>query len=496
MKRNLLYLFSMLCVLSFFTACSDDDDVKSLGNELDGVFKGALSVNLNGTAIPGDIPQKVYITKVGENQVKMELKNFSFGPMSLGDISVDECAVVNKGDIWELTGDQSLTLPAPIGKCEVKLTGNIAADNIEMVINVDAGAAGIVEVTFKGKKLAADQSSEAKITEFTFDSDLVLSQPAIEGNNITFVVSDKTTNEQLATLVPTIKISAGATITPESGKAQDFSKAVTYTVVSEDGITSKTYTVSIGTSSFFDFETWVKGVEDQEPAMTFYEVANGWSSSNTGAHFLKAFGMTDSYVVTQSSDAHSGKSAAEIKTIDTQGQDMVFVKVPKVTTGTLFQGRFITDISNTLASTKFGNEYKKKPLALKGYYKYTPGKDFYRCESVATCHIATIDANSTDSCAINAILYEVNDFDDENEYLTGENVYTNTQQIVAIAQLADGSKKENWTSFELKLNYVKDYNPTKKYRFAIICSSSKDGDKFNGAPGSTLLVDDFEVIAE
>lgn len=39
MKKNLLYLFTVLCMLSFFTACSDDEDV----NVLEGVntsFKG------------------------------------------------------------------------------------------------------------------------------------------------------------------------------------------------------------------------------------------------------------------------------------------------------------------------------------------------------------------------------------------------------------------------------------------------------------------------
>lgn len=30
MKKNLFFVFTMLCALSFFTACSDDDDNKSL----------------------------------------------------------------------------------------------------------------------------------------------------------------------------------------------------------------------------------------------------------------------------------------------------------------------------------------------------------------------------------------------------------------------------------------------------------------------------------
>lgn len=38
------------------------------------------------------------------------------------------------------------------------------------------------------------------------------------------------------------------------------------------------------------------------------------------------------------------------------------------------------------------------------------------------------------------------------------------------------------------------FDAEQKYRFAIVCSSSKDGDKFWGAPGSKLWVDDIEVI--
>lgn len=82
----------------------------------------------------------------------------------------------------------------------------------------------------------------------------------------------------------------------------------------------------------YGFEKWVKGVEDQEPDMTFYEVDGGWSSSNTGAHFLKAFGMTDRYVVTETADAHSGSKAAQIVTIDSKGMNIPgLVVAPKVT---------------------------------------------------------------------------------------------------------------------------------------------------------------------
>lgn len=55
---------------------------------------------------------------------------------------------------------------------------------------------------------------------------------------------------------------------------------------------------------------------------------------------------------------------------------------------------------------------------------------------------------------------------------------------------------DGYVSFELNLEYKQEFDATKLYRFAIICSSSKNGTTFSGAPGSTLYVDDIEVIAE
>ena len=53
----------------------------------------------------------------------------------------------------------------------------------------------------------------------------------------------------------------------------------------------------------------------------------------------------------------------------------------------------------------------------------------------------------------------------------------------------------------LILNYLlflegKEYDANKKYKLAIICSSSKDGDKFIGAGGSTLIINPLEVVGE
>ena len=48
----------------------------------------------------------------------------------------------------------------------------------------------------------------------------------------------------------------------------------------------------------------------------------------------------------------------------------------------------------------------------------------------------------------------------------------------------------------MKLIYHKEYDATKKYKFAVIFSASKDGAAYEAAVGSKLLVDNVSIICE
>ena len=84
------------------------------------------------------------------------------------------------------------------------------------------------------------RSSEANITSFTFDTTVaanaaVLSQPVIDEANATITFKAEEDGD-VSALVPTIEVSAGATVTPASGSAVSFaSGSATFTVVAEDG---------------------------------------------------------------------------------------------------------------------------------------------------------------------------------------------------------------------------------------------------------------------
>lgn len=97
-----------------------------------------------------------------------------------------------------------------------------------------------------------------------------------------------------------------------------------------------------------------------------------------------------------------------------------------------------------------------------------------------------------------AVLYEVEN--EEDETLDGSNVL-NDSRIVASAIMTSGEQKD-FKQFGLELNYTGEYNPANKYKFAIVCSSSKNGSGYKGpegtvlgARGSMLIVDEISVYS-
>lgn len=155
-------------------------------------------------------------------------------------------------------------------------------------------------------------------------------------------------------------------------------------------------------------------------------------------------------------------------------------------------GQFKTTFP-ALKSTKFGIPYDKKPILFKGVYKYTAGDNYVD----GTKSPVEENLDIKDECAIQAVLYEAVDENGKEVTLTGEDINT-SQYRVALAQLEDGSEKAEWTKFNIPFKYLegKSYDESKEYKLAIVCSSSKDGDKFKGAVNSTLIVDELEIIGE
>ena len=83
--------------------------------------------------------------------------------------------------------------------------------------------------------------------------------------------------------------------------------------------------------------------------------------------------------------------------------------------------------------------------------------------------------------------------------LNGNDVKTNPY-IVALAEIGMTKTTSEWTPFDLEFKYTSVVDPellrANGYSIAIVCTSSYEGASFQGAIGSTLYVDEFELICE
>lgn len=450
-----------------------------------GTYKGLLNVEMMGSSLVVDEPKNITVTKNKGNAVDLLLTDFSFQGMPLGDIQLDSLTVTldDKG-VYTFTGNQGLTLGSGVGDCTVETEGTVDKGAVTAKLTI-LWMQVPINVTYTGERLTGDESGEAKMTAFSFTGNpsFVAQQPVInDDNTITFGVSESTTDEQLKSLQATVEVSAGATYKADG---TDFSKDVTYTVVAEDG-TVATYVVKAPArmaSLKFSFDEW-----ETKDNVEYPMPRDLLASSLEGASILAS--LTGGLPLYKSTDDKVAGAAARLVTMDTS--EIASSLIPAITSGSLFTGKFdiLAAITDKLSSTKFGIAYDKKPLRFKGYYKYTPGEKFIDGTDVE--NIVTKD--QTDECAIQAVLYEA---ETDDFTLTGHDI-NNSDKRVAVAALSDGTAKAAWTSFDIPFTWLegKTYDPAKKYKLAIVCSSSKEGDAFKGAGGSTLLIDEFEVVGE
>lgn len=216
------------------------------------------------------------------------------------------------------------------------------------------------------------------------------------------------------------------------------------------------------------------------PAADMFKLVSGWIPELT----------VEPYPVTQDGDA------AKIITRDTKGGYAVIAVVPKVTAGTLFNGSFVLNATNPLKSTRFGEPFVNgtTPTSLSFTYKYTPGPTYYK--TIVSGSGASIKVTSEevpdqmDECSIIAYLYEVEDY---SEYLDGTNINSSEKVILKAAFYGgnQGDFTEKSVNFEETGNG--SFDPSKKYKLAIVCTPSKNGADYEGAPESTLWIKSLKL---
>lgn len=140
----------------------------------------------------------------------------------------------NGNQIWGSFGDQ------------IDVASGLDAGIYNVKILFSISGTGIPGITEDGPYSATFEipsvSSAAEILSFVVPEQVVAAQiNSAEGT----VELGMPGGADVSALTPTIQISDGAMIDPESGVPQDFSSDVTYTVTAEDNSTTKVWTVSV-----------------------------------------------------------------------------------------------------------------------------------------------------------------------------------------------------------------------------------------------------------
>ena len=165
--------------------------------------------------------------------------------------------------------------------------------------------------------------------------------------------------------------------------------------------------------------------------------------------------------------------------------------------GNFFIGEFDVSqaLKNTLHTTRMGRPFDRKPLKVTGMYKYKAGEVFWRYRD------ETIEKHPEikDRAAIYASFYRNRDKSGDEVILFGEDCKTNPN-IIGYAEMPTVPETDTWTPFEMTFNYSEDidYDILAKqgYSLTVVFTSSTDGAYYEGAPGSTLCIDNVKIICE
>lgn len=338
-------------------------------------------------------------------------------------------------------------------------------------------------------------NAEADILSCILPAEILKREPIIRNNSITLMVKP---NTDITHQAPEFTLTDGATIIPPSGTELDFTTPQQYVVTSESGKWKKTYTVTFtidDISTYYTFEDTLITAESKGDYFVFIDKStNGdqmeWASGNPGFRLTGVAHDAYDYPTVQDNNGYIGK-CIKLVTRDT-GSFGSQVGMP-IAAGNLFTGTFnvLSALTDALKSTQFGLPFYHKPLRLSGYYKFKAGETFYsKGEAVA---------GRKDIFNIYAMFYET---DEQTKTLDG---YFKAQgyahpNLVSLALIKNPTETDNWTHFDLPFKPVegKEIDAEKlrngKYNIAIVFSSSIDGDTFDGAPGSTLWLDEIELV--
>ena len=269
-----------------------------------------------------------------------------------------------------------------------------------------------------------------------------------------------------------------------------------YRLVNKDGVvigTAQSFTTAATDAQTAlyngNFDLWTKSGNTVYPgsAEEAGNTTSFWNTSNPGtSQGLGAIGgAVNPTTGVQCTVDRTGESAYAAKLQTTN-------KLGVLAAASLYTGSFL-GLDGMSANMEFGKPFTSRPVALHGYYMYTP-QVINRVSRVPEGVEITKD-ETMDQCAIFIALakrtFTFNN-NNEDEYID----YENDPDIIAYGELPSGAATSgsDYTEFTIPLKYKESQFGEQPTHIIIVCSASKYGDYMTGGDNSLLYVDDFSLM--
>ena len=249
----------------------------------------------------------------------------------------------------------------------------------------------------------------------------------------------------------------------------------------------------VTTSQRFTFTRWIaipkttfslpSIAEGEDPAHTY------WSSASNTGYSLLAQSPTDYPVIPlQEGEVIQGAQIRSIKGF------YLFGVGTNVIAGALYSGRVnrANLVAKPLESTEFGQPYSAGvPDEMTFVYQYQAGDKVIHGQNKTN-----IPLPASDKGVAAAIFYDVTE---DEHYLNGTNLHTDGRILARGYVELEPTEEGKWTTYKLKLQPTDQTRydaidlKTRKYRLALVFSSSFRGAEYIGAVGSELRLKEVVI---
>lgn len=201
MKKNLLFLFALICSVTLFTACGDDEKEDNSWQELPKgeIAAEKIDLQLNGATTTGTVDFKATSLATAEVEFKNVIDGYS-------DVTVDVKMDKQIDGSFKLSGTKEITTKPVVATraaafLTVTVDGAIATDG-KLTMSVKVDGAGLYIGTYSGKTLVLSYGKTLLVgKEAIFD--------ATDGDNVSLLLKDVIPGES-ATTITGVKVANGA----------------------------------------------------------------------------------------------------------------------------------------------------------------------------------------------------------------------------------------------------------------------------------------------